>query len=551
MTTRNTRRITLFGSEFLKGGLNMTDHPLIVPPEEMVEAENIMVGASPSRRKRPGQELFCTDESNEGATYPDSPANGGDGSDPILGTYEFWRYDSSSGGPKSTLMVRQGTKIWGIDQRTGAATDLTGALVLPNGGSVTFQAFEGRVYWTGTGTGGTPEGYFYWDGSAASATAVGASPARPPDGTPTHILSHGGRMWAWGVPGFPYRLYYSEFYDAEAWASTGIDTTMTVASEAGSLDMDPFGDPKGITGAVSFQDRLYVFLRRASFEVSGNTLATFAVKTISRQIGCIEHKTIVPVANDVIYASERGVLRLSSTDKAIQSEYGFISRPIKRLWNTLINRSLFAQYSAVYDEEENLYLLSVPSSGSTTNDSVLVFNAQTSAWVGTWTDINARTLTTYIASGRTRVLAGREDGVLALLGASARTDFGSSYTGRFKTGTLFPGGEIDIEHLWKHVTVLASADGDGTLVLNAYVDGELVKTQTVNLSAGVDVLGSSFILGVSELGNGRFVPTTGSLKGQGYGIQLEVTFNSQVDIQVYGFMIEAVPANSPVRGASA
>lgn len=528
----------------------MTDHALIVPPEEMVEADNILIGATPSRRKRPGQELFCTDESNEDATYPTSPANGGDGSDPILGAYEFWRYDSSSGGPKSTLMIRQGTKLWGIDLRTGAAEDLTGALTLPNGGSVTFQTFEGRVYWTGTGAGGTEEGYNYWDGTSAAAVAAADE---PPDGTPTHILSHGGRMWAWGVPGFPYRLYYSDFFDAETWGTTtfnGGAGSGGVATAAGSLDLDPFGDPKGITGGVSFQDRLYVFLRRASFEVIGNTVDNFVVKTISRQIGCVEHKTIVPVANDVLYASERGVLRLTSSDKAIQSEYGFVSRPIKSLWDFLINRSLFSQFSAVYDEEQNLYLISLPSAGSTTNNTVLAFNAQTSAWCGAWDGIDARCLTTYITSGRTRVLAGREDGALALLNASARTDFGEAYTGRFKTGMLFPGGEIDCQHVWKSLTVLASADGNGTLTINAYVDFTLATTKTVNLSAGTDVLGSTFTLGEGQLGGGKFVPVTVPLKGQGYGLQIEVIYNSEVDVQVYGFMVKSVPANAPVsRGA--
>ncbi len=558
MTTKNTRRITLAGPEFLKGGLNVNDHALIVPPEEMVEANNILIGATPSRRKRPGQELFCTDESNETADYPTSPDNGGAGDDPILGLYEFWRYDSGTGGPKSTLMVRQGTKIWAIDLRTGVAVDLTGALTLPADGVVTFQAFEGKVYWTGTGAAGTPEGYYSWDGT--SSTADDESSNVPPDGIPTHIVTHGGRMWAWGVPGYPYRLYYSDFYDATSWDTTifnggssyndtGVVSAGT-ATQAGSLDLDPFGDPVGISGGVSFQDRLYVFLRRGSFEVQGNTINNFFVKTISRQIGCISHGTIVPIANDVIYASERGVLRLSSSDKAIQTEYGFISRPIKRLWNTLINRSLFAQYSAVYDEEENLYLLSGPSSGSTTNDTILAFNAQTSIWCGTWDGHDARCLATYIDSGRTRVIAGREDGRLTLLNSAARTDLGEAYTGRFKTGTLFPGGEIDIQHIWKQVTVLASADGNGTLVLNAYVDSVLVKTQTVNLSAGVDVLGSTFILGSSELGSGQFVPVTMSLKGQGYGLQLEVIFNSTADIQIYGFMVECVPANSPIRGVS-
>lgn len=550
MTTRATRRISLAGQDFLNGGLNLTDSALIVPPNEMVDATNILIGSTPARKQRQGQEYFNTDDSDATADYPANPKNGGGSSEPIYGIYEFWRYDGVTGAPKSTMMVRQGEKIWGIDARTGVADDLTGALTLPDGGAVTFQTFEGRVYWTGTGIPGTPEGYNYWDGVSGAAVAAADT---PPDGTPQYILSHGGRMFAWGVPGFPYRIYYSEFFDAESWSAAftpfnGGTSTAGTAAEPGSLDLDPFGDPVGINGGVSFQDRLYVFMRKAQFEISGNQINNFFVKTISRQIGCIGHHTIVPIANDVIYASERGILRLSSTQKAIESEYGFISRPISRLWNTLINRSLFAQYSAAYDEEENLYLITGPSSGSTANDTILAFNAQSSVWSGVWSGHKSRRLATYIDGGRNRVISGREDGVIALLNAAERTDLGLPYSSRFKTGTIFPGQEIDIEHLWKHATILASASGTGTIVLNAYVDSKLVASQSIAIDAGSDLLGTTFILGQSQLGSGVFVPQTVGLKGQGYGLQLEVIYNSAVDIQIYGFMIEAVPAGSPTRG---
>lgn len=511
----------------------------------MVEADNILVGSTLARKKRGGQAYFCTDDSDEDADYPLNPKNnGGVDGDPVLGLYEFWRYDAGSGETMSTVMVRQGTKLWTIDGRTGVATDRTGALTLPAGGRVTFQAFEGRVYWVGTGDSGTPEGYNYWDGSSPTAQAAADE---PPDGTPTYILSHGGRMWAWGVPTFPYRLYYSEFYDAEAWSTKVFGSTGT-AAESGSLDLDPFGDPQGITGAVSFQDRLYVFLRRSAFEISGQTINDFFVKTISRQVGCIGHHTIVQVGDDILYASERGVLRLSSSDKAIESSFGYVTRPVKKIWEENLDRNRHVQYSAVYDEQEGLYLLSVPSLGSVSNDTVLAYNVAADLWAGVWSGIDARCLATYIVSGRTRIIAGREDGVISLIGETALTDFGEPYTGRFKSGYIFPGEEIDIQHVWKAATVLASADGEGQLLLNFYVDSKLVQTKTINLSPGQDLLGSTFVLGQSELGSGVFVPETVGLKGQGYGLQIEVIFNTEKNIEVYGFIVEAQPAGTPIGG---
>ena len=539
MTTREVRRISLNGPEFLGSGLNVTDNPLIVPPTEMVESTNILIGSTLARKKRGGQDYLNTDSSDALASYPLNPKNnGGTDGDPILGLYEFWRYDSGSGAPKSTLMVRQGTKIWAISSRTGVAVDLTGALTLPSTGEVTFQAFEGKLYWASTNT---LEGYNTWDGVAGAATAATV----PPDGTPSTIIAHGGRMWAFGVPGFPYRIYYSEFYDGQAWATTPFGQTGT-AAEAGSLDLDPFGDPLGITGAVSFQDRLYVYLKRASFEITGNTINNFIVKTISRQIGCIGHRTIVPIANDIIYASERGILRMSSTDKAIESEYGFISRPISRIWNENIDRELGGQFSATYDEQENLYLLSCATKGSTENDVILAFNAQATLWAGTWEGIRARTLATYVVEGKNRVIAGREDGVISLTGTPGRLDLGFPYTSKFKTGILYPNGEMDIQFIWKTATVLASTNGDATVTFNAFVDTEQKATRTIQIASGKDLLGSTFILGQSKLGNGVFVPQTMSLKGSGYGLQLEVIFNTEDEVEVYGFFASAIEADQKI-----
>lgn len=545
MTTRTARRIRFNGREFLEAGFNSTDNALLVPPNEIVEGKNVLIGSTLARKPRGGQEYFNIDASDETANYPLNPKNNsGDDGDPILGLYEFLRYDGS-GEPQTTLMVRQGTKIWAIDDRTGTAVDITGALVLPAGGRITFQTFEGNLFWTGTGLSGTEEGYNTWDGVSATATAAAGE---PPDGTPKYIISHGGRMWAWGVPTFPYRLYYSEFYDAESWATSVFGDTGT-AAEAGSLDLDPFGDPIGICGGVSFQDRLYIMMRRAQFEISGSTINDFFVRTVSRQIGSIGHHTIVPIAGDVLYASERGILRLSSSDKAMESDYGYVSRPIKRIWNEGLDRNRYEQYVAAYDEQEGLYLLSAPSLGSTTNDVILPFNVAASVWCPPWEGHRARCLSPYLIDGKNRILAGREDGVISVTGESSLLDLGEPYSVYMKSGFVYPGEEIDIQHVWKMATVLASAEGQGQLTLQFYVDSILVQTQNVDLSPGQDLLGSTFILGASQLGSGVFMPRSFALKGQGYGLQIETLWNTQNSIEVYGFIVEAVAANTPVGGS--
>lgn len=539
MTSRNIKRIRANGKEFLKDGLNVTDNPLLVPFSEMSEARNLLVGSTPARKPRPGQSYFNTDGEDANATYPLNPKNnGGSDGDPILGLYEFWRY--VAGVPTSTVLVRQGTKIWAIDGRTGAATDITGGLTLPTTGKITFQSFEGRVYWASTNT---AEGYNVWTGIG---NATASTP--PADGTPRYLVSHNGRMFAFGVPGFPYRLYYSEFYDAETFATVALGTT-GAAAEAGSLDLDPFGDPKGIVGGVSFQNSFYAFMGRSIFRITGFTINDFAVESFNSHIGCVGHHTIVPVENDVIYASERGILTLSSTDKAVKSEVAFASRPISRLWNKSLNRTIEDQYHATLDNDENLYLLSCASKGSTGNDTILAYNIQSGAWT-TWDGHKARTITTFVdTDGIRRPMFGREDGILSISDPTIRNDLGSPYLSKFRTGILFPSGGMDIEHVFQDFTILASTVGSSQITVNAYVDSKLAATEAFDIQSGEDVLGSSFVLGQSALGNGVFVPQTYRIGDKGYGLQLEVIFNTEDESEVYGFVVSTVDADRRIGGA--
>jgi len=354
-------------------------------------------------------------------------------------------------------------------------------------------------------------------------------------------------MWGFGVPGYPYRVYASKFYDATSWAVNEFGATGT-AAEPTSLDMDPFGDPKGIVGGASFQGRLYLFMKRAIFEVSGYTINDFVVNTVSSQVGTVSHKSIVVIENDIIYASERGILRLSSTDKAIETDFAFLSRPISKIWNELLNRGLEEYYSATYDERENLYLLSCVSKGNTVGDVILVYNVQSDLWTQ-WDNHYARVLTTYIVDGVNRVIAGREDGIISLLGEKTRSDLGQAFTSKFRTGILFPNGEMDIQHIFKNVSILASTDGEGTLTLNAYVDSKLIISETLSVTSGKDLLGSTFVLGQSALGSGVFIPATYKIGEKGYGLQLEVVYNTEDDVEVYGFMVDAVAADHRIGGA--
>lgn len=506
------------------GGLS-SENAIAVAANKMVIADNILIASAPTRRRRGGMEKFHTGSYDQTVSYPASGTS-------IRGIIEYWRTASLAGNPTSDIFLHQGTKVWSIDNRTSVGVNRTGSLSLSATGVPSYQVFNQKLYFCSTVT---ADGYNKWDGASASAVAATA----PADGVGKYLCAHLGRMIMAGNNDFPFTVYYSSALDPEDWTDTG-------PSDGGSLELDDNGDPQGITGIVSFQNRLYVFTRRSTYEITGTTPETFVVQKISDGIGCIAHSTIVVVPNDVIFASDRGVHSLRQLNSGRQTETQFLSRDIQRMWVELINSGRFVQLQASYDETINSYMVSVVSRTDTANSDVLVYNIEFGTWT-LWKNINARALSVAYLNNKRQIIVGRENGTIAYLGRESRTDFGSGYSSRFKTGVLYPGGDYTVERRFVSVTILASSTAPASVSVSWNVDGQRTGVKAVNLTAGEDLLGTTFVLGQSTLGIGQYLPYTISIDEHGHGLQLDVTVQSSGDVEFYGFILEVEDEN-PVYG---
>jgi hypothetical protein len=408
----------------------------------------------------------------------------------------------------------------------------TGALTLSSSGVPCYQPFNQKVYFCSTIT---ADGYNVWDGAAATSTAA----VDPADGPGKYLCAHLGRMIMAGNDDYPFRVYYSSALDPEDWTSSS-------PSDGGSLDLDDNGDPQGITGIVSFQNRLYVFTRRSTYEITGSAPDDFIVQRVSDGIGCIAHSTIATVPNDIIFASDRGVHSLRQLSSGRQTESQFISRDIQRLWTSLLNSGRFVQIQSAYDETINSYVMTVCTGSDTTNSDMLIYNLEFGTWT-VWKDIEARSVTVAYLNNRKQLLIGREDGTIAYLNRDTRTDMGESYQSRFKTGVLYPGGDMTMERRFMSVTCLASATSPAIITVSWSVDGKKAGSNSYSLTAGEDLLGTTFVLGQSVLGTGQYLPVTLPIDLHGTGIQLDFQVQSDGDVEFYGFVLEVEDEN-PVFG---
>ena len=135
---------------------------------------------------------------------------------------------------------------------------------------------------------------------------------------------------------------------------------------------------------------------------------TWSTETVNRRIGCVAHRSIQQVGNDVFFLSEDGVRTLGRT--LSDQEIG-VSSPISEPIDDIIKRINWAYIdtaSSVY--HANRYLLSVPVDSATTPNYVLVWNQLTKSWSGYWTGWNATAFAKTEFSGTSKVVFGNATG---------------------------------------------------------------------------------------------------------------------------------------------
>jgi hypothetical protein len=519
-----TKFYNFVGKDGLSGGLNVTDHPVIVPPSQMVEAKNIAITQTLSRKKRPGKVDYNI-EDNLGIT-----------TSPIRGIIQYQRFSLTSGDALTDIVFHQDAKIWRTPDRTSAAVDITGALVLDPDSYPRYQVFEGVLYFVSSKV---ADGFNKWDGATVPypVAAVAANP--PPDGPGTLLGTWAGRLIMAGVPDFPFRFYISAPLDGDEWVANGENFDLTYDGESG-----------GITAIFPETDGLlFIATKRSLYQLSctdPNDVATFRLERVTRGVGCVGQGTVVATPNDVLFCSARGLHSLRKVIVSDQSEITFLSRDVQKLFTNMLNTQLLSRAQAQWDEKDNIYALTVASVAQSTADVVLAYNITFDLWLA-WDGINARSLNYVELNDRNYILAGGEDGKISYLDGDMSTDLNEGFACSFKSGKFFPGADITHEFSYVSVTVLITADKLSDVQIAWTIDskdGTKEGSVPITLGDSSSLLGSTFVLGVSTLGIGRFIPLRVSVQDVGYNFQLQITASGESSLEFHGWVLEVDDANT-------
>lgn len=234
--------------------------------------------------------------------------------------------------------------------------------------------------------------------TGVTATAKAHLSQVPP--TPKLLISHTNRLFcATAVVADSDTVYVSDLLDGEAWS------LIANSIRIGGGDGDP------ITALYPwFGYKVLVFKERSVWVIEANPsqdVSDWTVQLVTNSTGCVAHKTVQQVGNDVFFLSREGVQSLSTIESGAQTGISLpISVPVNDAIGT-INKSYYSRCSAIY--YRNRYILSYPTTAATI-DAALVYNSMQKSWSGIWSGWAARAYFKSAFGGRIRMNFGSESG---------------------------------------------------------------------------------------------------------------------------------------------
>lgn len=182
------------------------------------------------------------------------------------------------------------------------------------------------------------------------------------------------------------------------WASSSSklgDFTYNSATNpaATTLTFKP-GSGAEITGLRAFKNSLYVFLRDSIYKVDTTaTVGTYTVSQITNSVGCVSHRSIVQVEEDLYFAADDGVYALGEVANYVSVRTTNKSAKIVELFANMTASNKMKIAAEYHNFKYHLFY----SLYGTENDSCLVYDVRYQGWQD-WRNMPANDCVLYIKS---------------------------------------------------------------------------------------------------------------------------------------------------------
>lgn len=444
-------------------GLNTLISDSLIDDRESSDLENIQFVESGAPSKSPGY-------SQVGNTLSNNPKGLGFYTDTLLNKYLL----TTDGGVLKYLSGSTWTSI------SGATFDTTSTT------QINFTQARGKMY--------------VWDGVNGGAELSSLTLTRP--GTMPRAkfsIYYSGYHIASGTSTQENRLYISRASDASAFtnsvgavtsgedpdnatsvpgASVFTDSTTPVAQ---FIDVSK-NDGDRITGLAKFNEVLVIFKEKSVFQLTFDSTGIPLIQAVTKNYGCVSHRSIDNVDNDVFFMTRNGLYVLGNEPNFFNvirtNELSARVHPTIETMNPLYytnTTALFNQY---------VYYIGVTTGSSATNDTVLTYDKRFTAF-SKWSHVKPECFTAYIDSTNTESVyfTSANSAKIYKLTPTTFTSDGSAISSRFVSKAFDLGNFGDYKR-WIDCTIFFR-QLVGQVTIEILTDGgDVVRTSSISALSG-------------------------------------------------------------------
>ena len=235
------------------------------------------------------------------------------------------------------------------------------------------------------------------------------------------VVAFKNHMFYAGKSTTPQEVVFSQPFDEDAFSS---------GSGAGSIKVDDT-----VTGLKTFRDSLFIFCENRIFQVTGSSLSDFAVKPVTRNIGCINGATIQEFAGDLIFLGPDGLRTIAGTARIGDVELGTISSNVQSLFDA--NLSSASSFTSLVIPDKTQYRIFFTKSSvleSATKGVICVLKGQQFEF-SEMQGIRPTATDTFVSAGNVLAIHGAGDGFIYR--QESGNDFdGTAILGKYRSPDL-------------------------------------------------------------------------------------------------------------------
>tara|TARA_R110002072_G_scaffold32654_1_gene99379 strand:- start:175 stop:1791 length:1617 start_codon:yes stop_codon:yes gene_type:complete len=172
---------------------------------------------------------------------------------------------------------------------------------------------------------------------------------------PKYCVIHDKHLVVAGAATALNTIFYSGTSDIDDFTSTG----------SGSIVLDD-----QVVGLKSFRDELFIFCKNSIYKLQNiNNSSTIAIVPVTKNVGCVDGKTIQEFAGDLIFLAPDGFRTIAGTARIGDVELGTISKSIQPLINDIFSSTITSEYSSVVLRDKSQYRMYYSASNASTTNS--------------------------------------------------------------------------------------------------------------------------------------------------------------------------------------